>query len=430
MSKKILVLGAGKSATCLITYLLQEAVREGWQITIADSDVAMAQSKTGHSPSAQACFIDIRDAEQRRLLIRQADLVIALLPPPLLPLVAVDCIETSTHLITASYLDQAFKDLQDRIYQSGILVLGEMGLDPGIDHMSAMKRIDEIRQSGGRIISFLSHCGGLVSPESDDNPLHYKVSWNPRNIVLAGNTGAIYRENGELKEISYASLFHPCKEIIVPTLGKLAYYPNRDSLAYQTLYDLQEADSFVRTTLRHPDFCKAWHAVVAAGLTHPAQPVPHPVSFYDWSLPLQAFVTSENRWPLQFLGLFDTAMVPSSLHYAADVVQYLMEKNLPLQEADRDMVVMLHQITYALENKKYRLESLLVRHGKDRLETAMATTVGLPLGIAAKFVLQEKIRLRGLHIPTRREVYEPVLPELSQYGIVFQDRVEELSTTF
>lgn len=428
MSKKILVLGAGKSATYLITYLLHEATRQQWQIVIADSDLATAQAKTGNSPCAQACFVDILRADQRRHLIRQADLVIALLPPSLLPLVAVDCIETSTHLLTASYLDQAFKALEVPIHQSGILVLGEMGLDPGIDHMSAMKGIDEIREAGGRILSFLSHCGGLVSPESDDNPWHYKVSWNPRNIVLAGSTGAVYKENGELKEIPYSSLFYQYKEITIPELGKLAYYPNRDSLSYQTIYGLQEAGSFVRTTLRHPAFCKAWHAVVAAGLTHPGQPVAHPVSFQNWSQPLQPFVTGENRLPLEFLGLFDRALVPSTLRYAADVVQYLLEKNLPLQEADKDMVVMLHQITYELSNKKYRLESLLIRHGVNKLETAMATTVGLPLGIAAKLILQQKIRLRGLHIPTRREVYEPVLQELSQHGLRFQDHVEELST--
>lgn len=428
MLKKILILGAGKSATSLINYLIQESATLGWRIIVADSDLALAQAKTGNAPFAEARCIDIRDPGQRRTLIGQADLVIALLPPPLVPLVAADCAEAESHLITASYLDQELKSLQNKIVESGILVLGEMGLDPGIDHMSALAWIDQIRGAGGRILSFRSHCGGLVSPQSDDNPWRYKVSWNPRNIILAGSMGAAYKENSVLKEVDYPSLFKQCEQVVIPSLGQLAYYPNRDSLSYQTAYGLQEAETFLRTTLRYPAFCHAWYAVVRAGLTRTDQALAHPVSFKEWSDPVHPFVTAENREQLQYLGLFDETPVPFHLHSAADVVQFLFEKRLALQEGDKDMIVMLHQITYELNNKHYRVESLLIVHGKNSLETAMAQTVGLPLGIAAKLILQDKIKLRGLHIPVHKEIYEPVLRELAAYGILFQDTVEECVT--
>ncbi|MBE7172523.1 MAG: saccharopine dehydrogenase NADP-binding domain-containing protein [Williamsia sp.] len=426
MSEQILILGAGKSATFLINYLIQVSAAYSWHMIVADHDLTLAQSKTGTSPFAEARSIEVQALTGIESLIRQAQLVIALLPPPLLPSIAAVCMQARKPLITASYIDKDFKAMERNINQSGVFILCEMGLDPGIDHMSALKWIHEIRSQGGRILSFKSHCGGLVSPQSDRNPWHYKVSWNARNIVLAGSAGGMYKENGKIKQLRYHVLFENCEEISIPGLGTLAAYPNRDSLSYQTAYGLEDAQTFQRTTLRYPVFCKAWDAVVKAGLTRTDDLIGHPTTFQEWSLPILPFIVEENKQQLQYLGLFDAGPIPDRLNSSADVTQYLVEKKLSLQEDDRDMIVMLHQIIYELNGKKYQLDSQLIVHGKNKLETAMAKTVGFPLGIAAKLILLDKIKLRGLHIPIHKEIYEPVLAELAEHGIKFQDSIREL----
>ena len=422
MPKHILVLGAGKSATCLINYLLEICTTNQWTATIADSDLSLVQSKVPATGPVKAVALDVTNPAARSTLIGTTDLVIALLPPFLVPAVAADCVRHAKHLLTASYLDEPLRAVSGGIGSKGVLFLCEMGLDPGIDHMSAMKRIDTIRVKGGQVTSFISHCGGLVSPGSDDNPWHYKVSWNPRNIVLAGNQGARYKEDGQVVEKTYQELFQNCKEVDIPALGRLAYYPNRDSLHYQQLYHLEEAQTFMRNTLRHPAYPKAWHAIVNAGLTSTA-PLPGSASsFRHWSQPVQPFVTPANREQLDFLGLLGEQALPARLTSSADIVQYLFETRLGIKPTDRDMIVMLHQIEYRVDGQKHLSESTLIVHGKSKLETAMARTVGLPLGIAARLILEGRIRLTGLHIPVLPEIYMPVLNALEVDGICFEER--------
>ena len=204
--KTIILFGAGKSATVLIDYLLEQAIIENWKIIVADADLKLIQSKIGGSVRASAVSIDIMHADERGRLIRQGDVVISLLPPTLHFEVAKDCLKYHKHLLTASYVDDSMRSLQHDIEKNKLLFLCEMGLDPGIDHMSAMKIIDSIHAKGGKITSFRSHCGGLVAPESDDNPWHYKISWNPRNIIMAGKAGAHYRENGQEIRMPYEEL--------------------------------------------------------------------------------------------------------------------------------------------------------------------------------------------------------------------------------
>ena len=265
--KTILLFGAGKSATILIDYLLENAITENWKVLVADADLKLAQSKVNHSQRATAISVDINIAEDRVKYIRQADIVISLLPPSLHILVAGDCVRQHKNLLTASYLDTDIRSLQADIEKNKLLFLCEMGLDPGIDHMSAMKLIDEIQGKGGKIISFQSHCGGLVAPESDDNPWHYKISWNPRNIIMAGKAGAHFREKGEEKRIPFEELFTGERLVEIPEIGYLSWYPNRDSLSYTSLYGLEESSTFVRTTLRHPDFMYGWKNVIDLKLT-------------------------------------------------------------------------------------------------------------------------------------------------------------------
>ncbi|MEP7254585.1 MAG: saccharopine dehydrogenase C-terminal domain-containing protein [Ferruginibacter sp.] len=420
--KTIVLIGAGKSATVLIDYLIAEAETNNWKFIVADSNRDQVLLKTKNSPFAEAVQLDVTDEKQRGDLIQKAHVVISMMPPALHFLVAKDCVEYRKHLLTASYLDDKMKSLQDEISNKKLLFLCEMGLDPGIDHMSAMKIIDEIKAKGGSITSFKSHCGGLIAPESDNNPWHYKISWNPRNIVMAGQSGAVYKQNNEIKTVKYFDLFDSSNKIIFDGLEDLAFYPNRDSLSYIPTYKLPDAATFIRTTLRHVDFFKGWNAVVHAGLTNETDSIDVTgLTFSKWSAAILPFINEENKLMLEYLGLFEDALVPATAKTSADILQWLVETKLAMQPTDKDMIVMLHEFEYVLDGKNKSLKSCLVVKGEDSLRTAMAKTVGLPLGIAAKLILNETIQLKGLHIPTAKEIYDPVLKELESSGIKFTE---------
>ena len=503
--KTILLFGAGKSATVLIDYLIAEAEKNEWNLLIADANKEAILAKTNHSPFAEAIQLDITDDVHRPSLVAIADIVISMMPPALHFLIAKDCVQYSKHLLTASYLDEPIKGLQKEIEERKLLFLCEMGLDPGIDHMSAMKIIDGIKAAGGTVSSFKSHCGGLVAPESDDNPWHYKISWNPRNIVMAGKAGAVYKLNGHTIKEKYEELFDVERGIAMGgETGFLSYYPNRDSLSYVELYGLQDAATFMRTTFRYPDFMYGWNNIIELKLTdeHPEYDTDGmslatffkthfaKVNFGEWLNkkleerlafvsnltekitklqeaqeemneariedpaiePLQDFSIVDEEGKLQkidieqmkdraayaiahkmheanqtlkqlfFLGMDDDAtIINKGLCSAADVLQFALEKKLALQPHDKDMIVMLHEFEYTVQGETKKVNSSLLVKGEDSLRTAMAKTVGLPLGIAAKLILNGTIQLRGLHIPTTKEIYEPVLNELEAMGIAFSE---------
>jgi saccharopine dehydrogenase-like NADP-dependent oxidoreductase len=330
-------------------------------------------------------------------------------------------------LLTASYVDDAIRGLAQEVSERGLLFLCEMGLDPGIDHMSALHFIEEVRKEADRIVEFYSHTGGLVAPESDDNPWHYKISWNPRNVVRAGAAGARYREGGREVTLGYAALFEQPGFVDVAGTGRLAWYANRDSLPYIQLYGLEEAETFVRTTLRYPGFCQAWSPIVRAGLTDDIAPlgatgaaVPAAgLTVAEWAAPLLSDVHADNRALYAYLGLFDSSPLPANARTAADVLQYLLETRLAMRPEDKDMIVMQHEIGFVRGGKRLRRTSTLVVKGEDALHTAMARTVGLPLGIATKLLLEGKVALRGVQVPVVPELYEPVLRELEEEGIRF-----------
>ena len=421
--KTILLFGAGKSATVLIDYLLKASVENKWRFIIADANKEQILLKTNKSKHAEAIPIDITNDKQREKIIQRAHVVISMMPPALHFLIAKDCVEYRKHLLTASYVDNNIKSLRDEIVQRKLLFLCETGLDPGIDHMSAMKIIDDIKAKGGTIVSFKSHCGGLVAPESDDNPWHYKISWNPRNVVMAGKAGAEYKENNIIQHKEYDELFNNCSQINIEGLGRLAIYPNRDSLSYVPLYKLEKAETFLRTTLRYPSFCEGWNAIVRAGLTNDVDIInTKGLTFIKWAESIQPFVTETNKTMLQFIGLFDEILVPVEAKTSADILQYLLETKLAMQPSDKDMIVMLHEIEYELNGKTTKIESSLIVKGDNNLRTAMAKTVGLPLGIAAKLILNSTIQLTGLHIPIVKEIYDPLLKELELNGIRFIEK--------
>jgi saccharopine dehydrogenase-like NADP-dependent oxidoreductase len=438
--KKILLFGAGKSATVLIDYLLETAAAEKWFVRIADADLQLAQSKVGNSSFAKAVSFDINNDNERSIAIQGADIVISLLPPSLHILVAKDCVMYSKNLLTASYADDKIRELKDDIESKGLLFLCEMGLDPGIDHMSAMRIIDGIHSKGGSVVSFKSHCGGLVAPESDDNPWHYKISWNPRNIVLAGKAGAVFKDQRKKITVAYDKIFENCPDIYVNDLPVLAYYPNRDSLSYSTLYGLEETSTFIRTTLRYASFCRGWDVIVHLGLTDTEDDITkyQTVSewFHDklrgielrkmeWLEYLQLYTEEKYQADIteqvDYLGLFEIIPVPFHAKCSADILQSLLEAKLVLKPGDKDMIIMLHEIEFVKQDRKYKISSSLVVKGENSLRTAMAKTVGLPIGIAAKLILKEKIKLKGLHIPVLKEIYEPVLEELELRQIRFEE---------
>jgi saccharopine dehydrogenase-like NADP-dependent oxidoreductase len=434
--KNILLFGAGKSASVLIEYLIENAAENNWHVTIVDADKKLIEQKTKKHPSSTAIEANITNDILRIELIKNTDLVISMMPPFLHIHIAKDCVQFSKHLLTASYADEQIKLLADEVKNKGIIFLCEMGLDPGIDHMSAMQIIDDIKGKGGTITSFESHCGGLVAPESDDNPWHYKISWNPRNVVLAGKAGAEYIQDGKDITEKYEDLFDANRTIKTAdeSIGALSYYPNRNSLPYIDLYNLHDAKTFVRTTLRYKDFMHGWKTIIDLKLTDET------IVYESDDLSLEDFykqhfdfnniklnLSAEDKKRLDFLGLNDNdTIINKGKISAADGLQFAIEKKLLLSPTDKDMIVMQHEIEYELEAQKHQIISSLVVYGKDSVHTAMAKTVGLPLGIAAKLIFNGSINLSGLQLPIIKEIYEPVLKELKMNGILFKEETKKI----
>ncbi len=432
----ILLFGAGKSATVLIDYLVLQCSRRSWSLEVVDAQPGVANDKISDSCRLQGIdpspFLgsayDIHDASPRRVSIKRSTLVLSLLPPQLHAVVAADCLEIGRSLFTASYVDPFIQERSAVIEQAGLLFLYEMGLDPGIDHMSLMELLDGIRAEGGVPTRVLSHCGGLVAPESDDNPWHYKISWNPRNVVLAGKAGAQYLENGKVVRKDHRQLFAEQRTLHVSGVGDFSYYPNRDSLSYIGLYGLTGIGSFQRTTLRHPDFMRGWNELVRMGMIDEQRQIElKPNSSLSRALlqcaVIPAGVSTELKQMLEWLGWADhQTIVPFEITTPASLLQFAMEKKWVLYPQDKDRIVMVHEIDYQIRNDEKRLVSWLVDTGVDSVRTAMSKTVGLPIGIAAIQFLDGKWNAVGLQIPTLPPIYKSVLMELGDNGISFAEQ--------
>lgn len=441
--RTILIIGAGRSASSLIQYLLDKSEEEQLQLQIADLSLELAQKKTNNHPNATPLALDIHNQKQRAEAIQHADIVISMLPAHLHIEIAKDCVLFRKNLVTASYVSDAMQALDAEVKKNGLIFMNEMGLDPGIDHMSAMKVIDEIREQGGKMLLFESFCGGLVAPESDTNLWNYKFTWAPRNVVLAGQGGvAKFIQEGTYKYIPYTSLFRRTEFLEVDGYGKFEAYSNRDSLKYRNIYVLEDILTLYRGTIRRVGFSKAWNMFVQLGMTDDSYIMEDSENmsyrqFMNSFLPYHPTdsVEIKTRFLLKIdqddimwdklleLDLFnDKKMVGLKNATPAQILEKILNDSWTLQPADKDMIVMYHKFGYEINGEKVQKDSQMVCLGQDQTYTAMAKTVGLPVAMAALLILNGKIKTTGVQIPIRKEVYLPVLAALEKYGIRFTEK--------
>lgn len=440
--RNILVIGAGRSTYCLIEYLKEHASKEDWHITIADRSLEGAEARAGDHPRCTALAFEVGDEINRVNLISKADVVVSMLPAHMHLPVATDCIALGAHMVTASYISEEMKALNDRAKEKGVILINEIGVDPGIDHLSAMQMLDGIRKNGGDPLLFESFTGGLVAPENDDNPWGYKFTWNPRNVVLAGAGGAVkFKQEGQYKYIPYHMLFRRTEPIHIEGYGRFEGYPNRDSLKYREVYGLHNIPTIFRGTLRRPGYCRAWDVFVKLGMTDDSYQIENSgeMSYRQFTnlflaynphdsveLKLMHYLNipqdSELMEKLTWLGLFEDRPIGLEKATPAQILQKLLEEKWALGEGEKDMIVMYHKLGYRLAGEEKMLESYMVTLGRNRQETAMARTVGLPVAIAVRNILAGNIHTPGVQIPISREIYQPMLQELAEYGIAFSEK--------
>ncbi len=448
MTRNVLVLGAGQSSPFLIKYLLDNAEENNWFVTVGDRDLKLAQSRIKNHPRGLALRFDINDSEMRKSQISKADVVVNMLAPMFQEMVALECVHHNSHMISVSYEGRRIRDLETDAQRKGLLILTEIGLDPGIDHMAAAAMIDTIREKEGVVKSFESYGGGLPALDSLINPLKYVISWNPRNVVMAGESGAQYLKNGKIKIIPHHYVFLHSWNMDVDGLGVMEAYPNRDSLNYKSLYGFENADTVIRGTLRYPGWSETWFQIVRLGLPNEEQIIPN-LKSYSWAeltemfLPMQTSgATIEARTAnylglsptgtimsnLRWLGLFSTEKIGVDVETSTEAMTHLINTKLKLTADARDMVVLVHRmlVEYATDNKKELYTASMIYNGERGGYTAMSKTVGLPAAIVAKLLMRHELPLTGCHIPTHPAIYQPVLSELKEYGITFSEKVEEL----
>ncbi len=440
----VLIIGAGRSASSLIQYLLNKSEAEDLHLIIGDLSLASAQKKTNNHPNATAIALDVFDQNQREDAIQKADRVISMLPAHLHIEVARDCIVFKKHMVTASYISDAMQELDVLAKENNLIFMNEIGLDPGIDHMSAMKVIHEIRAKGGKMLLFESFCGGLVAPESDTNLWNYKFTWAPRNVVLAGQGGAAkFIQEGTYKYIPYWNLFRRTEFLEVEGYGRFEAYSNRDSLKYLDVYGLNDVLTLYRGTIRRVGFSKAWNMFVQLGMTDDSYIMEdsstmsyrefvnsflpyHPTDSVEIKMRLILKIDQDDSmWDkLLELDLFNRdKKVGLKNATPAQILEKILTDSWALQPKDKDMIVMYHKFGYELNGKKEQIDSKMVCIGEDQTYTAMAKTVGLPVAMATLLILNGKIKTPGVQLPIREEVYLPILKELEEYGVVFKDQI-------
>ncbi|MBC3845444.1 saccharopine dehydrogenase NADP-binding domain-containing protein [Winogradskyella echinorum] len=441
--RKILIIGAGKSASYLIKYLLDKSQSEKLHITIGDLNVENAKKLVGENSKADIIHLDVFNSESRITAVKNADIVVSMLPARFHIEVAKDCITYKKHMVTASYVSEDMQTLNNDARANNLVFMNEIGVDPGIDHMSAMQVIDKIRDKGGKMILFESFTGGLVAPESDNNLWNYKFTWNPRNVVVAGQGGAAkFLQEDQFKYIPYHRLFRRTEFLEVENYGRFEAYANRDSLKYQNVYGLDQIKTLYRGTMRRVGFSRAWNVFVQLGMTDDSYTIDDSanMSYRDFVNAFLPYSPTDSvelkfRHALKIdqddivwdkfleLDLFNSnKMVELDKATPAQILQKILMDSWSLSEDDKDMIVMYHKFGYELNGRKHQIDATMVALGEDQTYTAMAKTVGLPVAIATLAILNGKIKTPGVQIPITKEVYTPILEELETYGVIFNEK--------
>ena len=441
MNSGILVLGAGRSSRFLLMQLTEFCHKTDRSLMVCDSSQKELDKHT-FDLQLERKIINASDPEALELLIAGKEMVVSLLPPPMHPTVAAMCLKHKSHFASASYVGEAMREMDKAAGKAGLVFLNELGLDPGIDHLSAMKAMDAIRAAGGKITSFESYCGGLVAEKACGyNPWKYKFSWNPRNVVLSGQgSNSIYRQQKQLRSIPWHRLFAESKTLSIPGLGQFDAYANRDSLTYESLYKLEDADTIFRGTLRRGNFCKNWQVLVSLGFTDGQSPLPENIfcvndlscvltgkqkdqQLSDWLLK-NRWISEEQAVWFDYLNLESPRPFDSKFNNAAEVLEAVLLEKWKLMPGDCDEVVMYHNIGYEKDGRKQQLHSMLCVRGEDDMHTAMSKTVGLPLALGVELVLSGECPESGVVIPVSNYWYKQILPRLEEMGISFTEQIE------
>ena len=444
-TKKILVIGAGRTASNLIGYLQKQAEIQNWQITVADQSFELAKTRAGKNKFTKPLKFDAFNELQRDEEISVSDVVVSLLPESLHIHLVKDCLKYKVHLVTASYVSDKMNSFHEQAQKRNIILLNEMGLDPGIDHMETMRLISEIKRKGGELISLKSYGGGLVADESNNNPWGYKITWNPMNVVTAGMASARYYRDGQLKVVPYNRLFLDTEIVEIPGVGKFESYPNRDSIKYKRIYHVPKIPNVYRGSLRRIGYCKAWNALVKLGITDNRYVIPDSdtLTYNDFiSIYLNKKNGNSTREELQeFLGEKPNSKVMQKIEWLellsdkkiklkngtpAEILLENLKQKWEFKKNDKDMVILQTEAEYLVGKKKEKMISSLVVFGEDSNNTAMAATVGLPLGIGVNLILNNKIKERGVVIPICPGIYKPALKELAEWGIKPEEQLIKL----
>ena len=442
--RNILIIGAGKSTPYIVKYLMAKSSDENLFLTIGDLNLNNAEKLSTSHTNFRAIKFDILNRKNSSEQISKSDIVISMLPARFHLLVAKECLKHKKSLLTASYISDEMNELDKEVKSNGIIFMNEIGLDPGIDHMSAMKIIDQIKDDGSELVMFKSYTGGLIAPESDNNLWNYKFTWNPRNVVLAGQGGdAKFIEKNKYKQIPYNELFKNTEPLKIDKYGDFEAYANRDSLKYQNIYKLNNIETLFRGTIRRAGFCNAWDVFVSLGMTDDSYKIKnsHMMSYREY---VNYFLSSNSNESIESkikkkleideknviwdklleLDIFNSAKQISLKNATpAQILEYILLQNWQLEKNDKDMVVMYHKFGYKKNKKLYQIDSTMVSIGEDETYTAMAKTVGLPLAIATLAILNKKIKSIGVQLPTSKEIYLPILKELEKYNIKFKEKL-------
>ena len=445
--KRILILGAGRSSAALLKYFLNYSGSENIFLEVADQNTDRMQGVFPATENLKYSELDASSKKARRAKIAETDLVISMLPASFHPKIAKDCLAIGKNLVTASYVSKEMKSLHKEAQEKGLIFMNECGVDPGIDHMSALKTLNHLKDKGAEITSFESFTGGLLAPESDNNPWNYKFTWNPRNVVLAGQGGAVkFIQEGRYKFIPYHQLFRRTEYINIDGYGRFEGYANRDSLWYREIYGLDDVPTIYRGTLRRPGFCRAWDVFVKLGATDDDYVLEDSENmtyrefintFLTYNetdsveLKLMAYLKidqdSEVMDKLKWLGIFENTKIGLKKATPAQILEHILKQKWTMDPEDKDMIVMWHRFSYRLNERNYEIHSSMGCIGENEIFTAMAKTVGIPVAIMSRLILEDQISARGVMIPDQEEVYSACLKELEEHGIKFSEKEVEPS---